>query len=89
MPTLLFGSLKRTLCNVMDCPWNSPGHNTGVGSHFLLQGIFLTQGSNPGLQHCRWILYQLSLQGSPIKRNNTNELIYKTEADSQTLKMSL
>ena len=89
MPTLLFGSLKRTLCNAMDCPWNSPGQNTGVGSHFLLQGIFLTQGSNPGLQHCRWILYQLSLQGSPIKRDNTNELIYKTEADSQTLKMSL
>ena len=35
------------------------------GGHFLLQGIFLTQGSNPGLHHCRWILYQLSYQGSP------------------------
>ena len=46
-------------------PWNSPGHNTGVGSRFLLQGIFLTQGSNPGLPHCRWILYQLSHEGSP------------------------
>ena len=34
-------------------------------SHFLLQGIFPIQGSNPGLQHCRWILYQLSHQGSP------------------------
>ena len=33
--------------------WNSPGKNTGVGCHFLLQGIFLTQGSNPGLPHCR------------------------------------
>jgi len=33
----------------MDCPWNSPGQNTGVGSLSLLQGIFLTQGSNPGL----------------------------------------
>ena len=32
-------------------PWNSPGQNTGVGSHFLLQGIFLTLGSNPGLLH--------------------------------------
>ena len=41
-------------------PWNSPGQNTGVGSLFLLQGIFPTQGSNPGLPHCRWILYQLS-----------------------------
>ena len=34
-------------------PWNSPGKNTGVGCHFLLQGIFPTQGSNPGLLHCR------------------------------------
>jgi len=51
----------------MDCtiPWNSPGQNTGVGSHYLLQGIFPTQGSNPGLPHCRQILYQLSHQGSP------------------------
>ena len=46
-------------------PWNSPGQNTGVGSHSLLQGIFPTQGSNPGLLHCRQILYQLSYQGSP------------------------
>ena len=46
-------------------PWNSPGHNTGVGSPFLLQGIFPTQGSNPGLPHCRRILYQLSHKGRP------------------------
>ena len=45
--------------------WNSPGQNTGVGSHSLLQGIFLTQGLNPGLPHCGWILYHLSHQGSP------------------------
>ena len=45
--------------------WNSPGQNTGVGSLSLLQGIFPTQGSNPGLPHCRRILYQLSHQGSP------------------------
>ena len=45
-------------------PWNSPGQNTGVGSHSLLQGIFPTQGSNPGLPHCRKILYQLSHKGS-------------------------
>ena len=45
-------------------PWNSPGQNTGVGSLSLLQGIFPTQGSNPGLPHCRQILYQLSHQGS-------------------------
>ena len=47
------------------CPWNSPGQNTGVGCHFLLQGIFPTQGSNLGLPHCRWILYQLSHKGIP------------------------
>ena len=46
-------------------PWNSPGQNTGVGSCSFLQGIFSTQGSNPGLPHCRWILYHLSHQGSP------------------------
>ena len=45
--------------------WNSPGKNTGVGSCFLLQGISPTQGLNPGLLHCRWILYHLSHQGSP------------------------
>ena len=46
-------------------PWNSWGWNTGVHSLSLLQGIFPTQGSNPGLPHCRWILYQLSHKGSP------------------------
>ena len=46
-------------------PWNSPGQNTGVGSLSLLQMIFPTQGSNLGLPHCRWILYQLSHKGSP------------------------
>ena len=47
-------------------PWTSSGWNTGVGSCSLLQGIFPTQGSNPGLPHCRLILYQLSHQGSPF-----------------------
>ena len=56
-----------TLCDPMDLysPWNSPGQNTGEGSPSLLQGIFPTQGSNPGLLHCRRVLYQLSHQGSP------------------------
>ena len=45
-------------------PWNSPGQNTGVGSHSLLQGSIPTQRSNQGLLHCRWILHQLSHQGS-------------------------
>ena len=61
-----------TLCDPMDCspPGSSvhgdyPGKNTRVGCHALLQGIFLTQGLNPGLLHCRSILYCLSHQGSP------------------------
>ena len=45
--------------------WNSLGKNTGGGSLSFLQGIFPTQGSNPGLPHCRQILYQLSHKGSP------------------------
>ena len=56
-----------TLCEPtrLYSPWNSPGQNNGVGSLSLLQGIFPTQGSNPGLLHCRQILYQLSYQGNP------------------------
>ena len=46
------------------CPWASPGKNTGVGCHFLLQRIFQIHGSNPGLLHCRQILYPLSHQGN-------------------------
>ena len=46
-------------------PWNFPGQNTGKHSLSLLQGIPSTQGLNPGLPHCRWILYQLSHKGSP------------------------
>ena len=45
-------------------PWDSPGKNTGVGSHSLLQGIYTTQGWNQGLLHCRQILYHLSHQES-------------------------
>ena len=47
------------------CPWDFPGKSTGMGCHCLLQGIFPTQGLNPGLTHCRRILYHLSHQGSP------------------------
>ena len=47
------------------CPWDSPGKNTGVGCHSLLQRICLTQGLNLGLPRCRQTLYHLSHQGSP------------------------
>ena len=62
-PTLLWphGLLPTRLL----CPWDFPGKSTGVGCHFLLQRIFLTQGLNPGLPHCRLRLYHLSHQGSP------------------------
>ena len=65
MVVVLVVQLCPTLCNPMVCPWNSPGKNTGVGSLSLLQRIFLTQGLNPGLLHCRHFLYHLSYQGSP------------------------
>ena len=61
-----------SLCNSMDCGppgssvhGDSPDKNTGVDCHALLQGIFPTQGSNPGLVHCRWNFYHLSHQGCP------------------------
>ena len=58
-----------TLCDParLLCPWESPGKNTGVGGHFLLQGIFPTLGLNLGLPHYRQILYHLSHQESPLK----------------------
>ena len=63
---MLIGESCSTFCNPMDyslarllCPWDSPGKNTGVGSHYHLQGIFLIQGLNPGLLHHRQILYHL------------------------------
>ena len=58
-------SLSRVVSDSLWPPWNSPGQITGVGSLSLLQGIFATQGSNPGLPHCGCILYQLSHKGSP------------------------
>ena len=58
---LQVAQLCLTLCDPhgLYSPWNSLGQNTGVGS------LSLTQGSNPGLPHCRWILYQLGYQGKP------------------------
>ena len=57
-------ALLRTAGRQSLCPWDFPGENTGVGCHFLLQGIFLTQGSNPHLLHCSQTLYRLSYGGS-------------------------
>ena len=67
-------------------PWNSPGQNTGVGSLSLLQEIFPTQESNPGLPHCRQILYQLSYQESP--RMVLEEQSFKDEFSESVLGFS-
>ena len=68
---MLSSQLCLTVCDPVDgSPPGSSVHgilqNTEVDSHSLLQGIFPTQGSNPGLLHCRQILYLLSHQGSPL-----------------------
>ena len=71
-----------TLCDPhgLHSPWNSPGQNTGVGIHSLLQGIFPTQGSNPGFPRCRKILHQLSHKGGPcLIHSSTREVVNKTE----------
>ena len=66
------------------CPWNSPGENTRVGNHSVLQVIFLTKGSNPGLLHCRQILYRQSHQGSP----KYPKPLYKLAAVDKHLQLS-
>ena len=62
------------LCDPMDtrllCPWDFLGKSTGVGCHFLLQGSFPAQGSNPGLPHCRQTLYCLSQPRKSIPYKN-------------------
>ena len=61
---------------------NSPSKNTGVGCHSLLQRIFLTQGLNPGLLHCRKTLYHLSLYILYIMNNAVNMWIHRSLQDS-------
>ena len=72
---VLVAHLCPALCNPMDCkptrllrPGDFPGKNTGVGCHFLLQGILPTQGLSPSLLHRRQILYHLSYQESSLSR---------------------
>ena len=69
----LLAQLCLTLCYPMDCSppgssvhWDFPVKNTAVGCHSLLQGIFPNQGSNPGLPHCRWILYHSAIRESLV-----------------------
>ena len=66
-----------TVTHQLLCPWDSPGKNTGVGHHAFLYGIFLTQGLNPGLLHCRQILYHLRHQGCvPYKYKNILKIFF-------------
>ena len=76
-----------TTVQLFATPWtiqsmDSPGQNTEVDSLSLLQGIFPTHGSNPGLLHCRRILYQLSHKGSPLWKS-ANPTLLKSDTDSQ------
>ena len=81
------------LCDSMDCSLpgssvhgDSPGKNTGVGCHALLQGVFPTLGLNPGLPRCRQILYCLSYQGSPelLLSSNSTAYIFKENENANT-----
>ena len=79
-----------TLRSPMDCSppgfsvhGDSPGQNTGVGSHALLQRIFPTQGSNPGLLHCRQILYYLSHRRSLVLLKSTSGSLQDSEHSAQ------
>ena len=63
-----------TVATGLLCPWESAGKNTGVGCHFLLQGIFPTQGLNPH----RRLLYHLSHQGSLFCINKVLKMLLKT-----------
>ena len=83
--------LCSTLCEPVDCtlPGSSAhvifsGKNTGVGCHFLLQGIFLTQESSPGLLHCRQILYQLSYSPGYIYSMQVKKQQLELDMEQQT-----
>ena len=76
-------SCVQLFCDPMNCNLpgssvheDSPGKNTGVGCHALLQGIFPTQGLNPGFPHCRRILYHLSLQGSMASHSSRLDCLF-------------
>ena len=85
------------LCDPMECSppgssvhGDSPGKITGVGCHALFQGIFLTQGSNPGLPHCRRMLYCLNpIQSKKLKKTVVYSCLWKTPAQTETTFPSL
>ena len=76
--------LHLTLCDPLDSSWNSPGQNTGVGSLYILQGIFPTWGLNPDLPYCRLILYQLSHKGRPCTLTSFLQLFIFKQTNKKT-----
>ena len=81
----LFATPWTVACTRLLCPWDFLGKSTRVGWHFLLQGIFPTQWSNPGLPHCRQTLSRLSPQGSRYKWQNQQSNPDSTAAQSHWL----
>ena len=71
----LFATPWTVACTKLLHSWDFLGKSTGVGCHFLLQGIFPTQGSNPNLLHCRQTLYHLSHQGSPTFWKSSSNIL--------------
>ena len=68
------------------CPWDFPGKSTGVGCPFVLQRIFPTKGSNPGLPHCRQTPYCLSHQGSPYRFSEVSIKCHFSQSWNKILK---
>ena len=95
-PKLCCAQSCLTLCNPINCSppgssirGDSPGKYTGVGCHFLLQGIFPTQGSNPVLPHCRQILYRLGKECvSRLGSANQEADLSATEKITQAMRVA-
>ena len=83
----LFVTLWTMAHQVGFCLWDSPGKNTGMGCPALLQGIFLTQGLNPCLLHCRWILNVLRHWGSPKYIVYSWDIVFVLTSNSICLKL--
>ena len=80
----LFATPWIVACSKLLHPWDFQGESTGMGCYFLLQGIFPTQGLNPGLSHCRQKLYHLSHQGSQSEKE-LKSLLMKVKVESEKI----
>ena len=81
----MFDSCNPTDCSARFlCPWDFPRKYTGVGCHFFLQGIFLTQGLNPG-SICRKILYQVSYREYLLQDKSRNNVKVKLSGPEEVV----